>query len=147
MRAALATALTLLLVAPAAALAQSCPKTSLADIEDEVMCLQCGVPLNLSEEAPAARRARAFIQEQVDACKSKQEIKDMLVAQFGDRVLAKPDSPGAWLVPAAALFAGLLVAGLAAYQWRKQRPPAANVAPIDRDDDHRLDTDMKRYDI
>ena len=147
MRAALVTAAALLLLLPAAALAQSCPKTSLGDIEDEVMCLQCGVPLNLSEEAPAARRARAFIQEQVDACRSKQEIKDMLVAQFGDRVLAEPDSASAWLVPAAALFGGLLVAGVAAYQWRRQRPPPATGAPVASDDDDRLDADMKRYDI
>ena len=143
----MATALALLLLTPAAALAQSCPKTSLADIEDEVMCLQCGVPLNLSEQAPAARRQRAFIQQQVDDCKSKGEIKDMLVAQFGDRVLAEPDSAGAWLVPAAALLGGLLVAGLAAYQWRRQRPAAPAGPALDSDDDARLDADMKRYDV
>ncbi len=147
MRAAVATALALLLLLPAAAFAQSCPKTSLGDIEDEVMCLQCGVPLNLSEEAPAARRERAFIQQQVDACKSKQEIKDMLVAQFGDRVLAEPGSASAWLVPAAALLGGLMVAGVAAYQWRRQRPPAAAGPAIASEDDARLNADMERYDV
>ena len=143
---ALATALTLLLLVPAAALAQSCPKTSLADLEDEVMCLQCGVPLNLSEDAPAAKRQRVFIQQQVDACRSKQEIKDMLVAQFGERVLAEPDSPGAWLVPAAAVAAGLMIAGAAAWQWRRERAPAPAAGPIDSDDDARLRADMERYD-
>ena len=144
---ALATALALLLLSPATALAQSCPKTSLGDLEDEVMCLQCGVPLNVSEDAPAAKRQRVFIQEQVDACKSKQEIKDMLVAQFGERVLANPDSTGAWLVPAAAIAGGLLIAGAAAWQWRRQRTPAPAAGPIDSDDDARLRADMERYDV
>ena len=144
---AVATVLAILLLAPAAALAQSCPKTSLADLEDEVMCLQCGVPLNVSEDAPAARRQRVFIQEQVDDCRSKQEIKDMLVAQFGERVLAEPDSTGAWLVPAAAILGGLLLAGGAAWQWRRQRTPSAAGPPIASEDDARLRADMERYDV
>ena len=147
MRAAVATALALLLLSPAAALAQSCPRTSLADLEDEVMCLQCGVPLNVSEDAPAAKRQRAFIQQQVDACRSKQEIKDMLVAQFGESVLAEPDSASAWLVPAAAVAGGLLIAGLAASQWRRKRAPAGSAPAIASDDDARLRADMERYDV
>ena len=147
MRRVAATAMALLLLSPAAALAQECPKTSLADIEDEVMCLQCGVPLGLSEQAPAAKRERAFIQEQVDACKSKQEVKEALVAEFGERVLAKPDSAGAWLVPAAALVGGLLIAGVAAWQWRKQKTPAPAGPAIASDDDARLRADMERYDV
>jgi cytochrome c-type biogenesis protein CcmH/NrfF len=146
-RRAAALALALLLLSPAAAVAQQCPKTSLVDIEDEVMCLQCGVPLSLSEQAPAARRQRAFIQEQVDACKSKAEIKDMLVAQFGDRVLAQPDSTGAWLVPAAAIGGGLLLAGAAAYQWRRRRAPAPQSPALGAEDDARLRRDMERYDV
>jgi cytochrome c-type biogenesis protein CcmH len=142
-----ATAVALLLLFPAAALAQECPKTSLPDIEDEVMCLQCGVPLSLSEQAPAAKRERAFIQQQVDACKSKQEVKDALVAQFGERVLAEPDSTGAWLVPAAALLGGLMVAGVAAYQWRRHKAPAPAGPAIGAEDDARLKADMERYDV
>src|SRR5436190_19867372 len=95
----------LLLAAPAAAAAASCPKPSLADIEDEVMCPVCGVPLELATEAPQANRERAFIQREVERCKGKQQIKDELVAQFGDRVLALPPGKGfnlaAYLVPAA----------------------------------------------
>ena len=36
------------LALPAAAAAQDCPKTSLGDIEDEVMCPVCGTPLGLA---------------------------------------------------------------------------------------------------
>ena len=67
-----------LLAAPAGALAAGCPKASLTDVEDEVMCLQCGVPLNVAEDAPSAKRERAFIQAQIERCESKQQIKDQL---------------------------------------------------------------------
>src|SRR5947208_15078882 len=101
----------LLLAAAAAAAAASCPKTSLAGIEDDVMCPVCGVPLELATEAPQANRERAFIQRQVQACQSKQQIKNELVAQFGDRVLALPPSKGfdlvPYLAPAAPLPAGI----------------------------------------
>src|SRR3712207_8402077 len=47
-----------------------------------------------------------FIQQQVDRCKSKDEIKAQLVAQFGDRVLAEPKGDSAWLVPAIGIAGG-----------------------------------------
>ena len=48
-----------LLAPAAAALAADCPQTTLGDVEDEVMCPVCGVPLGLATEAPqAAARAR-----------------------------------------------------------------------------------------
>ena len=38
-----------------------CPKTTLGDVEDEVMCPVCGTPLGLATEAPQAERERALI--------------------------------------------------------------------------------------
>jgi cytochrome c-type biogenesis protein CcmH len=139
------------LLAPAGALAATCPKTSLSDIEDEVMCLQCGVPLNLSEDAPSAKRERAFIQSRVDRCESKQQIKDELVAQFGDGVLAEPKSSTAWLIPAIAFAAGALGVALGARRWRRRRvtpaAPGAAGPALDADDSARLDADIERYDL
>ena len=82
------------LALPAAALAADCPKTTLGDVEDEVMCSVCGTPLALAEEAPQAQRERAYIQRLIAECSSKDEIKRALVAQFGDRVLALPGDEG-----------------------------------------------------
>ena len=104
--AALVAAVLALAALPAGALAAGCPKTTMPAVESEVMCLQCGVPLNLAEDAPSARRERVFIQGLIDQCRSKQQIKDALVAQFGDRVLAEPKSSSAVLVPAIAFAAG-----------------------------------------
>ena len=148
---AIALMLLVLLVAPASALAAAgCPRTSVTDIEDEVMCLQCGVPLAVAEDAPSAKRERAYIQSQIDACKSKQQIKDQLVAQFGSRILAMPKSRSAWLVPVLAFVAGVLAVAFGAYHWRKRRN-AHTVAPagpgLDPGDSARLQADLDRYDL
>ena len=145
----LALALALLLLAPASALA-ACPKTTLGDVEDEVMCLQCGLPLNVSENAPSAVRQRAFIQQQVDACKSKDEIKAMLVAQFGDRVLAEPRDDSAWLVPAVGIALGVIAVGFAAVRWRGRRDgagPSPTPEPGAAGDAARLQADLDRDDV
>ena len=127
--AALALAVALVVGAPAVASAQSCPQTTLADIENEVMCPICGTPLALATEAPQAQRQRAYIERQIADCRSKDEIKQALVAQFGESVLALPgdgDEDGVgdvlvYVVPALALIA------LARSAWRvalRGREPA-----------------------
>jgi cytochrome c-type biogenesis protein CcmH/NrfF len=152
MRRVLAAAALLLLLAPAASLA-ACPNTSLADVEDEVMCPVCGVPLGLATEAPQAQRERAFIQREAERCKSKQEIKNELVAQFGDRVLALPPEKGfnlaAYLVPAAIVLLGIgSVATIALRRRRAGASPAAPATPaLGGDDAARLDADLERYDL
>jgi cytochrome c-type biogenesis protein CcmH/NrfF len=130
----------LVFAAPAAA---ACPKTSTSDVADEVMCLQCGVPLNVAEDAPSAKRERAYIQSLVDRCKSKSEIKTSLVAQFGDRVLADPKSKTTWLIPLLAFIAAAIAVAYGAFRWRGRAKPV----PPARVDDSRLDADMERYDL
>jgi cytochrome c-type biogenesis protein CcmH/NrfF len=158
--AAAAVALLLLASVPAAALA-ACPKTSTSDVADEVMCLQCGVPLNLAEDAPSAKRERAFIQRLVDQCRSKSQIKAALVAQFGHNVLADPKSKGAWLVPGLAFAAAVVALGFAAFRWRRMRGERAAAAPAGAGtaaaaaaargaptgDAARLQADIDRYDL
>jgi cytochrome c-type biogenesis protein CcmH/NrfF len=152
MKRAIAVVLLFLLVAPAASFA-ACPKTSLADVEDEVMCPVCGVPLGLATEAPQAQRERAFIQREAEACKSKQQIKDELVAQFGDRVLALPPEKGfnlaAYLVPALIVLAG--IAAVATIAIRRRRGPSASrpssTPALAGDDAARLEADLERYDL
>ena len=138
-----------LLLAPASALAAGCPKARIGEIEDEVMCLQCGVPLNVAEDAPAAKRERAFIQAGIDRCETKQQIKDQLVAQFGSRVLAEPKSESAWLIPVLAFTAGTLAVGLGAWRWRRRRTvvAAASGPALDSGDAARLTADLERYDL
>jgi cytochrome c-type biogenesis protein CcmH/NrfF len=142
------------LAVPAAAAA--CPETTVADLEDEIMCPVCGTSLATAGDAPLAVQQRRLIDRLVKQCKSKDEIKDALVAQYGESVLADPKKDGfglaTYLVPAAALGAGLLAVFLAALRWRRRRPPGAPApagpgTPRDAADQERLDADMRRYDL
>jgi len=152
---ALVALLLLVLLGAAASAAAACPKTSLADVEDEVMCPVCGVPLGLATEAPQAQRERAFIQREVERCKSKTQIKAELVAQFGDRVLALPPDRGfnlaVYLVPAAIVLAGLAAATTVALRRRRDSRATSNgAAPtpaLAGDDAARLEADLQRYDL
>lgn len=146
----LAALLTLALLAPPAVGATATqPQTTLLDIEDEVMCPICGTLLELSA-APQAERQRVFISRLISQGRTKEEIKDALVAEYGQEVLALPDNSGfdlsAYVVPivAFALAAGGI--GVAVLRWRRAGrggTPAANPpAGADRD---RLDADMAKY--
>jgi len=144
------------LAGPAVAAAQ-CPRTSVADIEDEVMCPVCGTPLALATEAPQAKQERSFILDLVEQCKSKDEVKAALVAEFGDSVLAVPGDDGfnraAVLVPGLALLLALAAITAATVRWRRGpragggggEAPAA--AALGGSDSARLDADLKRYDL
>jgi cytochrome c-type biogenesis protein CcmH len=148
-RRALAVVALALLLLPAVAGAAR-PQTTLGDVEDEVMCPVCGVPLELAEDAPQAERERALIQRLIARGKSKEEIKAVLVSEFGDRVLATPDDSGfdlaAWLVPALAILAAGGAAGLAVSRWRRARRTAA-AEPAAAAQSARLDADIERYDL
>jgi cytochrome c-type biogenesis protein CcmH len=154
-RRAAATALIALiaLAAPAATLAAACPRTTLGDVEHEVMCLECGVPLDVAENSLQARQERSFISRQIAACRSKDQIKDALAAQYGDRVLATPKAKGfgltAYLVPLAALLIGATAIALAVRRWRRRTPAASEPAApaADPPEAARLEADLTRYDL
>jgi cytochrome c-type biogenesis protein CcmH len=87
-------------------------RPTLSELEAEVMCPTCNTLLETSD-APVAERMRVFIRSRISAGDTKSEIKDRLVSQFGEAVLASPRRRGlgllAWLAPAAALVVGGLV--------------------------------------
>ena len=144
---AVATLVIWLAVAPAAL---ACPKTSLGDLEDEVMCPVCGTSLGLATEAPQAERERAFIQRLIDDCKSKEEVKAALVAEFGNEVLAQPGDDGfeiaAYLIPLAILLGAGTAIAVGVRRWRR-RPAATTGAPTTATESKRLDDDLARYDL
>lgn len=146
-------AIALLLLTAPAALAAACPKTSLADIEDEVMCPVCGTSLELASEAPQAQRQRAEIERLVATCASKDEIKDRLVAELGEGVLALPDDSGfdlaAYVVPGLGILLAGGAVGAAAVGWRRTRgddPDDVGDAPSKASAD-RLQEDLDRYEL
>ena len=140
-----------LLLAPAALAAE--PKTTLPDVEDEVMCVECGTALNVST-SPVADREREFIRRRIAEGKSKPAIKAALVEEYGPKVLAVPEGGGfdvaAWLVPGLLSLIALLGVGVAALRWRGRReedPDEGDDGPeLDPDDRRRLDADLAAYD-
>jgi cytochrome c-type biogenesis protein CcmH len=124
------------------------PKATLPDVEDEVMCVECGTALNVSQ-APVADQERAFIRARIAEGMTKDQIKAALVDEYGPDVLAEPDDRGfgvaAWLVPAALVgLAGLGVA-LMARRWRRTDRPGAG-PDLDPDDARRLDAELAAFD-
>jgi len=143
--------LALALLAPAAGAAE--PHTSLPDVEDEVMCLECGTALNVSN-SDVANQERDFIAALIAQGLTKQQVKDRLVEEYGPRVLAVPEGGGfdvaAWLVPGLLSLIALLGVGVAALRWRGRRgdepEDAADGPDMDPEDRRRLDADLAAFD-
>jgi cytochrome c-type biogenesis protein CcmH len=144
---ALVAALTIVLASTAQA---ATPKASFNDLEDEVMCDVCNVPLNIAE-APRADQQRREIRALIAQGMTKDEIKAELKRRYGPAILAVPEDSGfglaAWLVPIAVVVA--LLAGLALLlpRWRRRPPPPGPTQGpgLDPSDARRLDEDLARY--
>jgi cytochrome c-type biogenesis protein CcmH len=126
------------------------PKTTLPDVEDEVMCVECRTALNVSSSA-VADQERAFIRARIAEGMTKEQIKAALVDEYGPAVLAEPGDEGfdlaGWLVPGAiVVFAGLGVALLAGRWRRAPEPPAAGPEELDPADARRLDAELTAFD-
>jgi cytochrome c-type biogenesis protein CcmH/NrfF len=124
------------------------------------MCPVCGTPLNLAQ-APQADRERALIRRLIAQGKTKQQIKDRLVAEYGENVLAEPDDNGfdaaAWIVPIIVVLGALFALALIVPRWRRDRgdgpesddaaepapdEPATDVTPAEAS---RLDDELARF--
>jgi cytochrome c-type biogenesis protein CcmH len=130
---------------------------TLADLEDEVICPTCHTTLALSN-APVADQIRAFIRERIAAGDTKSEIKEKLVAEFGEEVLAAPPKEGlnllAWVLPLVGVALAILAVGMIARRWvrsdRRHPPvestPAAGRSPLDPELERRVDEELARFD-
>ena len=153
-RALAAFALLALLAAPAAAAAAPKPRATLSDLENEVMCVLCKVPLQVAGDAPQAVAERQFIKGLIAQGQTKSQIKKALVAQYGPAVLADPPAHGfslsAYVVPIAVVVAALIVLALMVPRWRRRARapgPAAAAGPaLDPADARRLEEDLARFD-
>lgn len=145
MKAALVTLLAALVLA-APALAQ---QTSLPDLEDEVMCVECGTVLSVSN-SPVAQQERQFIRDQIALGKTKDEVKAALVDEYGEEVLADPGTGGfnatLWLVPILTALLGAVGVLFAVRRWRGRTPTDEPELPpeLSPEDARRLDAELSR---
>ena len=155
MRAVAVALLALLALAPAAALGAQ-PRASFNDVEDEVMCDTCNVPLNIAV-SDRADQERAEIRRLIARGLTKQQILVNLEHTYGPAILAKPQDSGfslaVWWVPV--VVVGGLAALLAALRprWRRRGrdrtdgPAPARAPAMSAADERRLDEDLARYDV
>lgn len=151
----LALALAALLLAAPAAASESHPTQG--ELESELMCPICaGETLAQSDTAPALR-IKAYIAARIAAGDTKSQIKDQLVTQWGQRILAAPPRHGfdllAWALPLVGLLGGAGIMGLLAWRWTRVREPepapqqwALNGHPLGPDEERRLDEELARFD-
>lgn len=139
---------TLLVFAGPAVASESQP--TLAELETEVMCPTCHTTLDQSS-APIADRIRAFIRARIAAGATKSEIKDALVQEFGESVLASPPKRGfnllAWVLPPVAVVAGAGMLAVLAVRWSRRRDvddaPQQALSP---DVERQIDDELARFD-
>ena len=109
-------------------------RPSLPDIEDEVMCVECGTALNVSN-SPVANQERAFIREQIAAGQGQEADQGRARRRVRrPDVLAEPEAKGFDLdaldrarsllvLLVAALGVGFVGAALAPHDGPSREPP------------------------
>jgi cytochrome c-type biogenesis protein CcmH len=143
-----------LLLAPTAAASEQHPM--LNELENEVMCPVCGTTLAQSD-SPAAHQIERDINARIAKGWTKSRIKNSLVNDYGEEILASPPRHGfnllAWLLPLVGILAAGAVLGVAAWRWTRARvePEALTVqsvnggGPIDPELDRRVDEELARF--
>jgi cytochrome c-type biogenesis protein CcmH len=140
-----------LALAPAAIACDAHP--SQAKLEGEVMCPVCGTTLDQSD-SPAAQQIKRVIATRIAAGDSDCQIKDELVANYGDAILAAPRHKGfglfAWWVPLGGIVVAALLVGFAAWRWVRTREPdpavGADGGRLDAALEAKLDEELTRFD-
>ncbi len=146
-------ALLLVFLLTSTAVAAPVQRASMADIESQVMCVTCGIPLELAV-SPQADAERATIQQLIDDGRTTAQIKDALVAQLGPSVLALPPRKGfdlaVYIVPIVVIviLLGMFTVGLR--RWRRHPPSDADGADdapeLGSFEATRLQADLARFD-
>jgi len=128
------------------------PRASFPDVEDEVMCDTCNVPLYIAE-SPRADQLRREIRGLISQGQSKAQIKETLKARYGSAILALPQNSGfslaAYLVPILVGLGliGLLLVLLPRWLRRAREPaPAGPEGTMTDDDRRRLDAELTSFD-
>jgi cytochrome c-type biogenesis protein CcmH len=130
------------------------PRADFNDIEDEVMCDTCNVPLNIAD-SPRADQERREIRALIAQGLTKEQVKDELRVRYGPAILALPPDSGftltAYLVPVAVAVGLLALLLVLLPRWRRrtradEASAALAVPDLSPGDAARLDDDLARWD-
>ena len=116
-------------------------------LASELRCPDCQALSVAESRTDAAAAIREEIAVQLAAGRTVGEVRDHFVARYGQWILLQPADPLVWLLPAAAL-----VAGIAAFGWwlRGGRRPgsgaADSIAPPDDAERRRVRDEVEALD-
>ena len=112
-------------VQPGEQLTDPALETRARDISAGLRCLVCQNQSIDDSDAPLARDLRLLVRERLQAGDSDGEVREYLVARYGDFILLKPPFEGStlllWLTPAGVLIVG----GIVLLRARTKRAPAS----------------------
>jgi cytochrome c-type biogenesis protein CcmH/NrfF len=129
------------------------PKTSYLAVVDDVMCVVCHEPLGVAQ-SPEAFQEREYIRQLIAQGKTRKEIEDDLVQQYGPAVLARPPANGVnllvYVIPPLVLLVGIAVLAIFLPRWRRRAreaspSPAEAAVTLDAADAKRLNEDLGRF--
>ena len=132
-------------------------RASFTQIEDEVMCVVCHEPLAVAQ-SPEAFQERDYIRGLILQGKTRGEIENDLVQQYGPAVLAKPPAHGfdllVYVLPPVAVALGIVTLAITLPRWRRRTRRAGATAAgasaksdgrsLSAQDTRRLDEDLAR---
>jgi cytochrome c-type biogenesis protein CcmH len=141
--------LALLALAPAAPAAS---RLTLPELEPQLMCVTCKIPLSVADSAEATQE-RELVKELIAKGDDEAQIKKVMVSQYGPAVLSTPSTKGfqlsAYLVPIVVVAALIALMLTLLPRWRRaararsgRRESAPTLTP---EQAQRLEQDMKRF--
>jgi cytochrome c-type biogenesis protein CcmH len=105
-----------------------------AALADELRCLVCQNQTLADSNAPLAVDLRNQMREQLAKGASEREVREFMVARYGDFVLYRPpfkaSTAALWIGPFALLLAGLVVL---VRHLRSRRAPEPALSPAERE--------------
>ncbi len=126
--------LALLYAVTSLAVDESALDKRVTELGAELRCLVCQNQTIADSQAPLALDLRNQIREQLKSGKSEQEIKDYMVARYGDFVLYRPPLKAStlalWIGPFVLLLIGI---GLFYQRVARRRAPEPQLSQADRE--------------
>jgi cytochrome c-type biogenesis protein CcmH len=133
--------------------AHAADRPSAAELESELVCVTCKTTLDESD-SPIARRMKAYIRRRLAEGATGKEIKDELVAEFGQEVLSTPPTHGfdllAWVLPIGGIGVGAVALGGLAWAWSRRLEGGDGGGsqggdPLDPELERRVDEALERF--
>jgi cytochrome c-type biogenesis protein CcmH len=126
----------------------------LAQMQNYFMCTVCHEPLAVAQ-SPEAAAERAQITRLINQGDGKQQIINVMVANYGAAVLALPPAHGfnltVYIVPPAVVLIGVAILVFALPRWKRAQQRRAQASgqaaqKLEPADALRLEQDLARFD-